>query len=163
MLVHVRALFRQAVRETHEPREIVARLAEAVRMDTGGVPFLTCIVIRLDEKSGCLTSTNAGHPPAIVIGATSRRMTVGGPPAGLLARVSYEQEAVRLHSGDRVIFVTDGISERVDLDAAVADLDCHATAQTLCTSVFQLSEGRNAAPPTDGWDDDRTVVVLAMD
>ena len=116
-------------------------------MDTGGVPYLTCIVVRLDEKSGCLTSTNAGHPPAIVIGATPRRMTVGGPPAGLLA---WTFGALRR-------------GERIDLDAAVADIDRHATAQTLCTSVFQLSEGRNAAPPVNGWDDDRTVVVLAID
>jgi sigma-B regulation protein RsbU (phosphoserine phosphatase) len=164
MLVHVRATFRQAVRDTQDPQEIVRRLAEAVYLETGGNPYLTCIVVRLDEATGCLTSANAGHPPAIVIGTQSRRLAAGGPPAGLLPDASYTQEVTRLRSGDRVIFVTDGISECLagDLQSNVARLDSTATAPGLCAAVFGLSNDVTATPPFDGWEDDRTVIVLAV-
>jgi hypothetical protein len=164
MLVHVRAAFRQAVRETQEPQEIVRRLAEAVYLETGGNPYLTCIIARLDEAAGRLTSTNAGHPAAVVTGTQSRRLAIGGPPAGLLPDTSYAQQVTQLRSGDRVVFVTDGISECVpgDLESAVARFGRNGTAASLCASVFALSNGGAAAPPFDGWEDDRTVIVLAM-
>jgi phosphoserine phosphatase RsbU/P len=165
MLVHVRAVFRQAVRETDEPAAIVSRLAEAVHLDTGGNPYLTCIIVRMDECSGRLTSTNAGHPAAVVEGTRSRRLDVGGPPAGLLPNVGYEQEVTELQPGDRVVFVTDGISECLakDLESVVAGLGRGASAAGLCASVFALSEAPCTTPPADGWEDDRTVVVLAVD
>ena len=165
MLVHVRALFRQAVRETADPRAIVSRLAEAVHSETGGNPYLTCIIIRVDEESGCVTSTNAGHPAAVVVGSTRSRLAAGGPPAGLLPDARYEQEVTTLRPGDRVVFVTDGITEclPVPLASAVAGLDRQTSAAGLCAAVFALSESACTAPPTDGWEDDRTVLVMAVD
>jgi hypothetical protein len=63
------------------------------------------------------------------------------------------------------IFVTDGITERLSggLEGAIAQLDSHGSAEDLCAAVFRLSEGPAASPPVAGWDDDRTVVVLAID
>jgi serine phosphatase RsbU (regulator of sigma subunit) len=112
-----------------------------------------------------MTSTNAGHPPAVITGTRLRRLEAGGPPAGLLPGVTYDQEVVHLEDGDRVVFVTDGVSECLlgDLDSAVADLDRRGTAPALCASVFQLSDDRTAAAPVENWDDDRTVVVLAYE
>jgi sigma-B regulation protein RsbU (phosphoserine phosphatase) len=164
MLVHVRATFRQAVRDTQEPQEIVKRLAESVFIETGGNPYLTCIVVRLDEATGSLTSANAGHPPAVVMGTQSQRLAAGGPPAGLLPGASYVQEVTHLRSGDRVVFVTDGISECLsgDLQSNVARLDSSGTASSLCAAVFGLSSDVTATPPVDGWEDDRTVIVLAV-
>jgi sigma-B regulation protein RsbU (phosphoserine phosphatase) len=164
MLVHVRAVFRQAVREMHEPQAIVSRLSESVHLETGGNPYLTCIIVHVDEMTGCITSTNAGHPAAMVMGTQSRRLGVGGPPAGLLPTVSYDQEKTQLQRGDRVVFVTDGVSECLpDLDSAVRALDRAGTAASLCASVFGLSGAPCARPPAEGWEDDRTVVVLARD
>jgi serine phosphatase RsbU (regulator of sigma subunit) len=165
MLVYVRAVFRQAVRETHDPRAIVSRLADAVFVETHGEAYLTCIVGRLDEETRQLTVTTAGHPPALVTGATFRRLTRGGPPAGLFPHADYDEETVDLAPGSRVLFVTDGITERLSggLEGAIAQLDSHGSAEDLCTAVFRLSEGPEASPPVPGWDDDRTAVVLAID
>jgi Stage II sporulation protein E (SpoIIE) len=165
MLVYVRAVFRQAVRETRDPRAIVSRLAEAVYAETRGDSYLTCIVVRLDEHARQLTSTTAGHPPALITGESFRQLTRGGPPAGLLQNSAYEQETLDLVPGNRVIFVTDGITERVSggLESAIAHLDGYGSADELCAAVLRLSEGPDAAAPIDEWDDDRTAVVLAMD
>ncbi len=165
MLVYVRAVFRQAVRETRDPGTIVSRLAEAVYAETRGESYLTCIVVRLDEHARQLTSTTAGHPPAIVTGARSRCLTRGGPPAGLFPRAAYDQETVDLALGSRVIFVTDGITERMPagLDRFIASFDSHRSAEQVCEAVLRLSEGPDASPPVVGWEDDRTAVVLAVD
>jgi sigma-B regulation protein RsbU (phosphoserine phosphatase) len=165
MLVYLRAVFHQAVRQTHEPSAIVARLANALHAETGGESYLTCIVVRIDEKAGRLTSTTAGHPPALIIGTTLRRLTTGGPPAGLFPSTPYEQETAQLVAGNRVVFVTDGITERLPagLERAIEGFDCRLSAKELCASVFHLSESGDAAPPVADWDDDRTVLVMAVD
>ena len=70
-----------------------------------------------------------------------------------------------LAPGSRVIFVTDGITERLPggLDRFIASLDGHRSAGQLCEAVFRVSEGPDASPPVSDWDDDRTAVVLAVD
>ena len=165
MLVYVRALFRQAAREARDPRAIVSRLAEAVYVETHGESYLTCIVARLDEQTRQLTATTAGHPPALVTGSTLSRLTRGGPPAGLLPKAEYDQETLDLVPGSRVIFLTDGITERFagGLESAVSHLDGRGSAADLCAAIFRSSEGPEASLPVAGWDDDRTAVVLAID
>jgi Stage II sporulation protein E (SpoIIE) len=165
MLVYVRAVFRQAVRVTSEPNEIVSRLASALYVETHGESYLTCIVLRIDERARRVTSTTAGHPPAIVTGANLRRLSAGGPPAGLFPVASYEQESTNLVTGDRVILVTDGITERMPwgLEPAAARVDRQLPASELCRRVFDWSQSPRAAPPVTDWDDDRTVLVVAVD
>jgi sigma-B regulation protein RsbU (phosphoserine phosphatase) len=133
--------------------------------ETRGESYLTCIVVRLDERARQLTSTTAGHPPALVTGEDFRRLTRGGPPAGLLPNSAYEQETLDLASGNRVIIVTDGITERISggFENAIAELEDGPSAEKLCAAVFHLSEGPRASTPIVGWDDDRTVLVLAVD
>jgi serine phosphatase RsbU (regulator of sigma subunit) len=165
MLVYVRAVFRQAVTETHDPCAIVSRLADAVYAETRGESYLTCVVVRVDEHTRQLTSTIAGHPPAVVTGQTFRRLTHGGPAAGLLPSAVYEQETLDLAPGNRVIIVTDGITERISggFESAIAELEDGGSAERLCAAAFRLSEGPRASAPIAGWDDDRTVLVLAVD
>jgi len=165
MLIYVRAVFRQAVRETREPFQIVARLANAVYAETRGESYLTCLVVRIDEERRELTSTTAGHPPAIVTGTSFTRLTRGGPPAGLFATATYDQETVFLVPGDRVVFVTDGITERITggIEHALVGVDGHRSAEEVCEAVFGLSEGPGAVTPVPDWDDDRTALVLAVD
>jgi hypothetical protein len=66
-------------------------------------------------------------------------------------------------SGTRVVIVTDGITERmVDFEKAVAAVDTTVIADDVCDAVFGLSDAPDAIQPVAGWDDDRTVVVLAL-
>jgi phosphoserine phosphatase RsbU/P len=165
MLVYVRAVFRQAVRETNEPGAIVSKVARAVYSETRGESYLTCVVVRVDEERRRVTGTNAGHPSALILGSGISRLTHGGPPAGLLPDARYPEETVDLVPGNRLIIVTDGITEAVaaGFDDAVADLDGHLSAQQLCNSVLDLADSRKGVSPVAGWNDDRTVLVMAVD
>jgi hypothetical protein len=87
MLVYVRAVFRQAVRETHEPRAIVARIASAVHEETRGESYLTCIVVRVDDEGRRLTTRSPDtpgahlrHRPATCDDRRPARGTVPGRP-----------------------------------------------------------------------------------
>lgn len=165
MLVFVRAVFHQAVRETHQPSAIVARLASALYAETRGDSYLTCVVIHVDEVARRLTSANAGHPSPFITGSTPTHLTRGGPPAGLLPNTAYEEETTELAAGSRLVFLTDGLTERMPdgIEAVIAGLDDKGSADDLCASILAWSEGPDAASPTAGWDDDRTVLVVAVD
>jgi hypothetical protein len=71
---------------------------------------------------------------------------------------------VALVAGDRIVVVTDGIAERMtDVEAAVGRLNGHPPADAMCSSIFELSQSPGAAIPVPEWDDDRTVLVMAVD
>ena len=164
MLVYVRALFRQAVRETDEPAAIVSRLADAIYAEAAADWYLTCVVLRVDEKTRHVTSTNAGHPPALIAGGMQQRLDVGGPPAGMFSRVAYAQETTCLPAGARVILFTDGIAERLTptLEWDIVRASRHLSAHDVCSSVFHTAD-ESGILPVAGWDDDSTVLVIAAD
>jgi stage II sporulation SpoE-like protein len=83
MLVYVRAVFRQAVRETHDPCAIVSRLADAVYAETRGESYLTCVVERVDEDVRQLTTTIGGHHRRLSLATDS-----GGSRAAVHLRAS---------------------------------------------------------------------------
>ena len=165
MLVFVRAVFRESVRATQDPGEIAARLARAIHANTGGTPYVTCIIAHIDEGAQRLTTTNAGHPRALLLALKPRVLDAGGPPAGVLPESSYATDAIDLHAGDRVLFVTDGVSERLvePFAQVAAGLDRRLSAEALCTGIMRLTRGATSRPPAEDWDDDRTAAVLAVD
>lgn len=91
-----------------------------------------------------------------------------GPPAALLPGVAYLEATVALSPGDVCVFVSDGVTEALG-DAATQQLGQLAQAQMMpgcaahvCRAVMSAAlEGRGPDGVQD-WDDDRTVVVLAV-
>lgn len=64
------------------------------------------------SPDGAFVYTNAGHnPPALVAGGAIRRLDVGGPIVGMFQDVSFEEERLRLSTGDTLVFYTDGVTE----------------------------------------------------
>jgi len=75
--------------------------------------FATFFLARVDVE-GRLTYCNAGHNPPLLLRA-DREPTVlerGGIMLGVMEQATFEEEAVALHPGDRLLLYTDGISER---------------------------------------------------
>jgi serine phosphatase RsbU (regulator of sigma subunit) len=111
----LRAVFRLIAVDTTEPVEIAQRLGAALYGQTGGVPYATAIVARLDSSTMRLTYVNAGHPAGLFLrGDAEWKLDAGGPPLGLLASVSYEASSLELRPGDLGVFVTDGITEALE-------------------------------------------------
>ena len=72
--------------------------------------FATLIFGVLDTASGRLAYINAGHDPAVVVGAggIKQRLAPGGPAVGVLAHARFTCRQVVLDPGDIFLAFTDG-------------------------------------------------------
>src|SRR5574341_1198213 len=76
--------------------------------------YVTAFLVRLDPKGG-VEYVNCGHVPPVVVGKDGvRRLTESNVPVGLLDAASYQKAATQLTSGDRLVLVTDGVTEAED-------------------------------------------------
>ena len=85
--------------------------------------FATFFYAQLVPETGMLTTINAGHNYPVVIrnDGSLERLKVGGVmlgmfPDDMIHQVSaYEQETIKLDSGDIVLFYTDGVTETFNI------------------------------------------------
>ena len=76
-----------------------------------GEKYATVVIARL-RKDGELEYVNCGHiPPLFVCGSEVIRPSHGNLPVGLMPDVTYESDRYSLHAGDRLVLVTDGVTE----------------------------------------------------
>jgi len=76
-----------------------------------GEKYATLIIARI-RRDGELEYVNCGHvPPLLVCNKEVIRPPHGNLPVGLLSDATYESDHVSLHAGDRLILVTDGVTE----------------------------------------------------
>jgi serine phosphatase RsbU (regulator of sigma subunit) len=160
--------FRALAKQRLSPARIVGQLSTNFLQEWRGAPYVTCIVVAFDLDARTATYTNAGHPPGLVLGRKGlRRLDRGGPPAGLLNGVHFEQEIVQLHVGDTCFLVSDGVTEALDgavpLDQAL--MAAHAqtsTAAELCGAIMARALESHGPSDVADWEDDRTVVVVTV-
>jgi sigma-B regulation protein RsbU (phosphoserine phosphatase) len=166
----LRSAFRALTSESSDSAPIVTALSTVLHEEWRGALYVTCIVGIFDLAARTLAYTNAGHPPGIISGrAGTRRLTCGGPPAGLLPGAQFEQEMVRLSAGDICLLVSDGVTEALEgqasLEVDLAAPGTHGappTAAEVCHAVMARAlAGRGPLGALD-WDDDRTVVVVTV-
>ena len=76
-----------------------------------GEKYATMIIARL-RRDGELEYVNCGHvPPLLVCNHEVIRPPHGNLPVGLLPDATYESDHCSMHAGDRLILVTDGVTE----------------------------------------------------
>jgi serine phosphatase RsbU (regulator of sigma subunit)/pSer/pThr/pTyr-binding forkhead associated (FHA) protein len=76
-----------------------------------GEKYATVIMARV-HPNGELEYVNCGHiPPLIVSGGKVERPGVGNLPVGLLPDAEYKSARLQLKAGDRLVLVTDGVTE----------------------------------------------------
>ncbi len=76
-----------------------------------GEKYATMIIARL-RSDGDLEYVNCGHiPPVWICGTEVLRPSHGNLPVGLLGEATYSSDRCQLRAGDRVILVTDGVTE----------------------------------------------------
>jgi serine phosphatase RsbU (regulator of sigma subunit) len=164
----LRSAYRAFARQSSDPARIVAQLSTVLYEEWLGDLYVTCLVGRFDLTACTLTYANAGHPPGIVAGRRGiRYLNRGGPPAGVLPDAVFEQELLQLHVGDACLLITDGVTEALEGDTPLerdleASLERHGSAVELCQAVMARALSGHGPPGTQGWDDDRTVVVVKV-
>jgi serine phosphatase RsbU (regulator of sigma subunit) len=169
-LTLVHATFRNVVRDTHRPSLVASRMSAAFRDEWHGTPYVTAIIARLDADRHTLTYTNAGHPPAVLVGRQSdRSLKEGGPPLGLLEDARFNDEQIELERGDVCVLMTDGISESLGdaLEPARAAIaatirETPGLPSSMCQALMALALRGPGPRGVDDWNDDRTVVVIAV-
>jgi serine phosphatase RsbU (regulator of sigma subunit) len=86
-----------------------------------GEKYATVIIARL-RHDGDLEYVNCGHvPPLLVCGGEVIRPSHGNLPVGLLPDATYESDRYSLHSGDRLVLVTDGVTEAENAEGEFFD------------------------------------------
>lgn len=113
LMSNVQATVRALVTPSLEPSDLAAKLNQSIRRNTTQGKFVTFFCGVLDSASRTLTYTNAGHCAPIVVRSSGavERLEAGGAVLGVFAEWSYEQAAVTLAPGDRLLLFTDGITE----------------------------------------------------
>jgi sigma-B regulation protein RsbU (phosphoserine phosphatase) len=78
--------------------------------------FATFFMARLDERTGALAYTNAGHNYPIVIRKDGRveLLEAGGVIVGILEEFPYVEASIQLAAGDIFLAYTDGVTEAMD-------------------------------------------------
>jgi sigma-B regulation protein RsbU (phosphoserine phosphatase) len=101
---------------------VVSTMNRLLRRSVGAAGYVTFFLAEFDEETSRLTYVNAGHNPPMLLrrratsgveggGAPVKLLNVGGPVIGTFLDGPYEQESVRVESGDVLVAYTDGVTE----------------------------------------------------
>jgi serine phosphatase RsbU (regulator of sigma subunit) len=107
----------QALAETADDvGRTIGRLNRMIKAVCPANRFITCFLALLDPATGLMHWANAGHEPAMLLrrrGAVET-LRAGGPPLGVFEDVTHETAVCKIEPGDRLLLVTDGVTEAVD-------------------------------------------------
>ena len=126
-----------------------ARLANAsLGAYTGWTDFVTGQVARIDLRTQTATIVNAGHPLPLRLrdGHVAPVAMEADPPFGIVRGLEYRVQRFPLEPGDRLMFLTDGMTERnsVDIEALItagAALHPREAVQQLVHAVLEATDG----------------------
>ena len=133
--------------------------------------YVTALIARWRAATATLTWVNCGHPPAFLVDVDGNPSELEGaahPPLGTGdAERTFEATACRLHPGERLILLTDGILERhtegggrFGIDGLKRALE-RAEKPTAASTAMAIQQ-----TVTDCWteplEDDATAVVMAI-
>jgi phosphoserine phosphatase RsbU/P len=113
-MVRAISLARLLAREIAEPERILARLNDELAADNPSGMFVTFLCAVFDPGSGRLTLANGGHcRPVLLRPGEPPRWAVRnlGTALGFESGLAFECTELTLHSGDALVFYTDGVIE----------------------------------------------------
>jgi serine phosphatase RsbU (regulator of sigma subunit) len=126
---------------------------------TGWTDFVTGQVARIDLRSQTATIVNAGHPLPLRLrdGRVASVPLEADAPFGVVRDIEYRVQRFPLQPGDRLMFLTDGMTERnvVDIEAlmeAGAEMHPREAVQHLVHAVLEATGGTP--------EDDATIMCL---
>lgn len=96
-----------------DPADIAGHLNRIVLDEMRTESYFTLAYAELDLTTGGVRLVQAGHPhPAVQrAGGAVEYLGRGGLPVGLFAEAAYETVETCLHPGDRLLLVSDGVTE----------------------------------------------------
>lgn len=95
------------------PDEVVADLNNLVLDEMETEHYFTLLLAFVELETGHMVLSQAGHPHPAVQRADGRieQLGPGGFPVGLLSGVCFERFELTLNRGDRILILSDGVTE----------------------------------------------------
>ncbi len=97
-----------------DPARAAAAVNDVLATANASCMFVTLFLGTLDVRTGALAYVRCGHVPPWLQradGSIERLETAGGLPLGVMEGIAYRPGAATLAPGDRLLVVTDGITE----------------------------------------------------
>jgi phosphoserine phosphatase RsbU/P len=151
--------------------EILRNINSLVYRATAVHQFATFFIARVENDTLHMTFSNAGHNYPVVVRREGEPLFLerGGTVLGILDGAGYEEERVRLRTGDLMVLYTDGISEAMNrhgelfgdarLYELVGGFPHHLCAREVAEKIFaslrEFLDGEEAR-------DDMTLMVLRV-
>lgn len=100
-----------------DPARAAGLVNDALARGNVSCMFVTLLLAVVDVSAGMLTYVRAGHVPPYLRacdGTVSRLTAAGGPALGVMEEFPYSAATVPLGAGERLMVVTDGLTEAHD-------------------------------------------------
>jgi sigma-B regulation protein RsbU (phosphoserine phosphatase) len=95
------------------PTEVAERFNRLMLEEIQAEQYFTMVFAVVDRVAGRLDLVQAGHPHPMLLRPSGQflRLGCGGLPVGLLPEATYETCSLSIEPGDRLVLVSDGITE----------------------------------------------------
>ena len=128
---------------------------------------------RFETSPGRVAYVNAGHPAGYLLrsGTVSAALESGGRPLGLLPGTKYGTAELELSPGDVGVLVTDGITEALEAGPMTLSQTlgtsrgrrAGSSPAEICDALLRAAAEGPGPAGAQGWQDDRTVFVFAVE
>jgi serine phosphatase RsbU (regulator of sigma subunit) len=120
------------------PAECLRRANTLLCLDNSAEMFVTIFYAVIDLRSGDVEYGNGGHNPPYILrrdGSVEMLERTGGTVLGVLQDLNYVSKRARLRPGDALFLYTDGVTEAMDINAALF------SDQRLRSALLQCAQG----------------------
>ena len=95
------------------PEQTIAAMNDLVLNEMETEHYFTLLLALVDLETGKVKIAQAGHPHPVVqrLDGSVEHVGTGGFPVGLVQGVTFEQFEVKLSPGDRIVILSDGVTE----------------------------------------------------
>ena len=175
IMTMTRGMLRGEVLNGHSPARILQHLNRVMYADLeNSHRFVTLFCSEYDPDTQILTYSNAAHNPPLLWHAatkTIKRLDTLGMLIGLDAYNQYENAQVQLHSGDTIIYYTDGFTDAASQNGDRFDEDnlirafgwaCKQSLEPQLILEYLFDKVRQFIGTASQNTDDMTLVVMQI-
>jgi sigma-B regulation protein RsbU (phosphoserine phosphatase) len=172
MMASLQAAVKMCASRQLRPRDLCDNVNRLMFQNLSGQGFITFFYAVIEPGSGHswqFTYCNAGHNPPILAGSGGvRRLECGGAVLGVFGEWPYEEQALTVDFGDRILMYSDGITESrspageefgeerlTDLINRFQDDNATVLTERIVAAAAQFSHGN--------VQDDVTVLAVSVD